>query len=426
MEQTTFDNLGVSQNLLNCLKGMGFQGATPVQELSIAPLMAGHDISVQAPTGTGKTCAFGIPIMEKVDAEASTVQTLILSPTRELAIQIASVLKNLAKYKPGVRVVAVFGGERIEKQFAALRRRPQIIVATPGRLLDHIARRTIRLQDVRMVVLDEADRMLDMGFRPDLNRILESVPVERQTALFSATMSKGILAIAENYQRSPRMLKIEQKSLTVESVKQYYTEVRTGAKESALAALLQKENFELTLVFVNTKRMAEKLSGHLQKCGLRVDALHGDMRQNQRDKVMKQYRSGELDVLVATDVASRGIDVYHIDAVINYDIPIDSDSYVHRIGRTGRADQDGVAYTFIYPREREQLKMMIRSTNAVIVPTGPAIVNTGLDSAEFMQTARQHAVPANFGQGQNSRYSKPERRQFASKDKSRYATGRYR
>lgn len=425
MEQTTFDKLGVSQNLLHCLEGMGFQSATPVQEISIAPLMAGYDISVQAPTGTGKTCAFGIPIVEKADAAAATVQTLVLSPTRELAIQIASVLRNLAKYKPGLRVVAVYGGERIEKQFAALRRRPQIVVATPGRLLDHIARRTIRLQDVRMVVLDEADRMLDMGFRPDLNRILESVPAERQTALFSATMSKGILAIAETYQREPQMLRIEQKSLTVESVKQYYTEVCTGAKEAALAALLKKERFGLSLVFVNTKRMAEKLSGHLQKYGLRVDALHGDMRQNQRDKVMKQYRSGELDVLVATDVASRGIDVYHIDAVINYDIPIDCDSYVHRIGRTGRADQYGVAYTLIYPREREQLKLMMRSTKAVIIPTGPAI-ETGLDSMEFTQTVRQNAIPASYGQGKNSRHSKPDRRQFAAKDKSRCAAGRYR
>ncbi len=425
MEQTTFDKLGVSQNLLHCLEGMGFQSATPVQEISIAPLMAGHDISVQAPTGTGKTCAFGIPIVEKADAAASTVQTLVLSPTRELAIQIASVLRNLAKYNPGLRIVAVYGGERIEKQFAALRRRPQIVVATPGRLLDHIARRTIRLQDVRMVVLDEADRMLDMGFRPDLNRILESVPAERQTALFSATMSKGILAIAETYQREPQMLRIEQKSLTVESVKQYYTEVRTGAKEAALAALLKKERFGLSLVFVNTKRMAEKLSGHLQKYGLRVDALHGDMRQNQRDKVMKQYRSGELDVLVATDVASRGIDVYHIDAVINYDIPIDCDSYVHRIGRTGRADQYGVAYTLIYPREREQLKLMMRSTKAVIIPTGPA-VEADLDSMEFTQTARQNAIPAGYGQGKNSRRSNPDRRQFATKDKSRCAAGRYR
>lgn len=422
-QSVTFKQLGVSAPMLETLGRMGFTSATPVQQLSIAPLLKGGDITVQAPTGTGKTCAFGIPVVERMDALSSTVQTIVLCPTRELAVQIASVMKSLTQSKPGLRVVAIFGGERIEKQFAALRRRPQIIVATPGRLLDHIARKTIRLNDVRTVILDEADRMLDMGFRPDLTRILESVPTERQTALFSATMSKGVLDIARTFQKDAEQLTIAQSSLTVDSVKQYYTEVRTGAKEGALVKLLREEDFGLSLIFVNTKRMADRLATSLQKNGFLADALHGDMRQNQRDKVMAKYRTGELRILVATDVASRGIDVYHIDAVINYDIPMDSDSYVHRIGRTGRAEQQGVSYTLIFPREREQLKQMMRSIKAVIIPTGPAIEDDIAD-ADFVRKARPYGQQPGYGApaAASSSRASSQTRHFGQRGKNRRAS----
>lgn len=416
MEQTTFESLNLSREMLSRLSGMGFTSATPVQALAIGPLMKGLDAAVQAPTGTGKTLAFGVPVMERIDALSSALQTLILCPTRELALQIASVLRGLASSKPGVRIAAIYGGEKIEKQFAALRRHPQIVVATPGRLLDHMGRRTIRLQDVNTVVLDEADRMLDMGFRPDLNRILDSVPENRQTALFSATLSSEILTIARTYQRNPQILKVEQVSLTVDSVRQYYSEVHKGAKESKLYSLLKEENFTLTLVFVNTKRMAKKLAERMQEKGFRADALHGDMRQSQRERVMQQYRAGRLDVLIATDVASRGIDVNNIDAVINYDIPLDSESYVHRIGRTGRADQSGIAHTIIYPEERAQLKSMMRSIRAMIIPTGP----------ELECPEAENTVPKTANLGFKRNGTQTHRRSYSPRSRSRSMAGGFR
>lgn len=414
--QTTFNQMDLSAQMLNCLSAMGFTCATPVQALAIKPLMNGLDAAVQAPTGTGKTLAFGIPVMERIDPLSSALQTLILSPTRELALQIASVLRGLANCKPGVRIATIYGGEKIERQFAALRRHPQIVVATPGRLLDHMGRRTIRLQDVNTVVLDEADRMLDMGFRPDLNRILDSVPKNRQTALFSATLSSEILTIAKTYQHNPQILKVEQVSLTVESVRQYYSEVQKGAKEAKLYSLLKEENFALTLVFVNTKRMAKKLAERMQEKGFRADALHGDMRQSQRERVMQQYRAGKLDVLIATDVASRGIDVNNIDAVINYDIPLDSESYVHRIGRTGRADQSGIAHTIIYPEERAQLKSMMRSLRAMIIPTGP----------ELECPEAENAVPKTANLGFKRNGTQTHRRSYSPRSRSRSMAGGFR
>jgi ATP-dependent RNA helicase DeaD len=416
MEQMTFAKLNISKQMLARLNGMGFTDATPVQALAIDPLMNGLDAAVQAPTGTGKTLAFGIPILERIDSASSAVQTVILCPTRELALQITSVLRGLAGCKPGVRMAAIYGGEKIEKQFAALRRNPQIIIATPGRLLDHMGRRTISLQDVNTVVLDEADRMLDMGFRPDLNRILDNVPEQRQTALFSATLSSEILAIAETYQRDPQILRVEQASLTVESVRQYYSEVLKGAKEEKLYSLLKEEKYALTLVFVNTKRMAKRLAERMQERGFRADALHGDMRQSQRERVMKQYRTGKLDMLIATDVASRGIDVSNIDAVINYDIPLDSESYVHRIGRTGRADQSGIAHTLIYPEERAQLKTMMRGIRAMIIPTGPEL--------QCPEAAEGKTKTVNLGYNRNG--TRNHRRSFSPRTRSRSIAGGFR
>ena len=370
MSTTAFADLGISDDILRSLDRMKFEQPTPVQQLTIMPFLAGEDLLVQAPTGTGKTGAFGMPIIQNIDCALKATQALILCPTRELALQITNVLRDLSSTRPKVRIVTIFGGENINKQFAALRVIPHIIVATPGRLLDHMQRRTVKLSTVRTVVLDEADRMLDMGFKRDMERILNTIPEERQTVMFSATIPQEIYMIAHEFQkRSVEEIRIEQESLTVDTVKQYYTAVHPGGKPDALVSLLRNNDFPLTLVFVNMKHRADKVAMQLKQRGFRAAALHGNMRQNQRDQVMKQYRMGQLDTLVATDVAARGIDVKNIDAVINYDAPLDDESYVHRIGRTGRAEQSGVAYTLIYQDEADRLRKMIRHLRVDIAPT---------------------------------------------------------
>ncbi len=346
---------------------MGYTQPSPVQEAAIGPMLDSQDLLVQAPTGTGKTAAFGIPSVEHVDRASRHIQTVILCPTRELAVQTARVLKQLASFKPGVRILALYGGEPISRQISALRRRPQIIVATPGRLIDHIQRRTTRLNHVQSVILDEADRMLDMGFREDIDTILQGMPDQRQTVLFSATIPDGIKKIAAEYQQDAGHIAIQQETLTVEKIQQFYCEVRRD-KTPVLLELLREKQFGLSLIFVATKVMAETLARQLSDAGFPADSLHGDLRQSQRDKVMERYRNGKVSILVATDVAARGIDVNQIDAVINYDIPGDCESYIHRIGRTGRADQEGCAYTLIYPRERSKLQGMMQTTKAPILP----------------------------------------------------------
>jgi len=368
MKTLSFTELNLTPSLQRGLDRMGFNETTPVQEKAIGPMMERQDLLVQAPTGTGKTCAFGIPAIEAVDMQNRNIQTVILCPTRELAIQTAGVLHKLTAYKQGIRIVALYGGERIERQITALRRRPQIIVATPGRMMDHMRRKTVRLEQVGLVVLDEADRMLDMGFREDMATILDSTPDKRQTVLFSATLSAEIKHIASKYQTDAKLIQIKQDTLTVDCVEQFYTEIRGKLKTTALMKLLRDQKFAQALVFVGTKRMADSLSQELGKSGFRAAALHGDLRQRQRDTVMDGYRKGRVDILVATDVAARGIDVDHIDAVINYDIPTDTDSYVHRIGRTGRKGNAGVAYTFIYPKERQTLRQIMVATGASILP----------------------------------------------------------
>ena len=414
MNTITFNQFDISPEILRGLDKMGFEAATEVQEKSIVPMMEKHDLMVQAPTGTGKTCAFGIPVIEAVDTRNSNIQSVILCPTRELAIQTATVLKRLTAFKPGVRIVALYGGERIERQMTALRRRPQIVVATPGRMMDHIRRRTARLKGVSLVVLDEADRMLDMGFREDMDTILESVPKERQTVLFSATLSEEIKRIAREYQINARHIQIKQETLTVDCVEQYYAEIRGKAKTPALVKLLQDKKFGLSLVFVGTKSMADELAGQLSQSGFRAAALHGDLRQRQRDIVMDQYRSRRIDILVATDVAARGIDVHNIDAVINYDLPQDSDSYVHRIGRTGRANKTGVAYSFVYPRERGRLQQIMLSTKAKIQPMAiEGIAGLPLTSGTSKSSGRRSYPAAGEG-GQGSRVAHRSKQSFWS------------
>lgn len=370
MQATPFKDLGITEDIQASLRRMKFERPTPVQELTIGGFLAGDDLLVQAPTGTGKTGAFGMPIVQQIDRAQRMTQALILCPTRELAVQISGVIRNLSKNKPGIRIATLYGGEKIGKQIAWLNTPPHIIVATPGRLMDHMQRKTVKLTNIRTAVLDEADRMLDMGFRKDMEKILSATPNTRQTVLFSATIPQEIYMIASQFlKRDAQEIRVEQESITVETVKQYYTAVHPGGKKDALLSLLKNNDYPLTLVFVNMKHRADKLALQLRKKGLRAAALHGDMNQNQRDNVMKQYRLGKLDTLVATDIAARGIDVKNIDAVINYDAPSDDESYVHRIGRTGRAEQEGIAYTLIHLDEADQLRKMIKNLKIDISPT---------------------------------------------------------
>ena len=365
-----FETLGVNKEILKSLSGMGIQVPTPVQQKVIGPFLQGGDLLVEAPTGTGKTCAFGIPVAQMMQREGRSPQALILSPTRELALQTTEVLRRLVQHLPGIRVAAVYGGENIQRQMAALRQRPQIVVATPGRLVDLLGRGSVDLGHLRMVVLDEADRMLDMGFRQDLNRIMDRVPAKRQTVLLSATMSREIKGVAERYQHRPQTIRIAPQTLAADAITQYFARVQTGQKNAELLSLLTAKQYPLALVFVRTKRRASSLALLLEKKGLRAGALHGNMSQPQRDRMMQKYRKGEVDVLVATDIAARGLDVHNIDAVINYDLPEDSDTYTHRIGRTGRAQHKGIALTFVDMAEEAKVRQIAQRSAVKLVPCG--------------------------------------------------------
>ena len=347
---------------------MGFTAMTPVQNEAIPLILQKQDVLVEAPTGTGKTCAFGVPLVEAIEADEPVIQALILCPTRELVLQTTSVLRQLTKYMEGVKIASVYGGERIDKQITALRRRPTIVVATPGRAIDFLQRRLLKLEHVKIAVLDEADRMLDMGFRDDIDTILLATPGDRQTVLFSATINDEVARIAGEYQQDAVTIKIGQETATAGSVYHFYIRTENKAKIPTLVKLLQEQKFSSCLVFVGTKSMTDTVAEHLSQNGYRAAALHGDLRQSQRDQVMNQYRKGTLGVLVATDVAARGIDVSNIAAVINFDIPQNAETYVHRIGRTGRAQQFGRAYTFIYHKELPKLRAIMSATKADIQP----------------------------------------------------------
>jgi len=375
MENLSFKDLNLSNEVQKAITDMGFEEATPIQSQSISHILDGKDLIGQAQTGTGKTCAFGIPAIEMIQPEIESIQVLVLCPTRELAIQSSEELKNLIKYKDGIRILPVYGGQPIDRQIMALKKRPQIIIGTPGRVMDHMRRRTLKLENLKMIVLDEADEMLNMGFREDIDTILEKVPGERQTILFSATMSKEILDITKKYQKNPIHIKVTHKELTVSNIEQYYLEVKEAAKLEVLARLIDTNEFKLSLVFCNTKRKVDELKTSLQSRGFAAEALHGDMRQEQRDKVMTMFRKGNIDILIATDVAARGIDVDDVEAVFNYDLPNDEEYYVHRIGRTGRAGRAGKAYTFIAGREIYKLKDIQRYTKSNISLIKPPSVN---------------------------------------------------
>lgn len=373
MNHLLFESLDVSKEVKRAIADMGFEEATPIQTLSIPLILEGRDILGQAQTGTGKTCAFGIPAVEKADVESSDVQTLILCPTRELAIQIAEELKLVAKHKRGVRILPIYGGQSIDRQLVALKGNPQIIIGTPGRVMDHLRRRTLKIENLKLLVLDEADEMLNMGFKEDIDTILETVPNERQTVLFSATMPRPILEITKRYQKNVEHIQIAHKQLEMPLISQFVIETRESMKIDILSRILDAENIKLSMVFCNTKRRVDEVTLHLQARGYMAAALHGDMNQQQRDRVMAQFRKSTLDVLVATDVAARGIDVDDIEAVFNIDVPNDEEYYVHRIGRTGRAGKSGSAYTFLTPGDIRKMKDIQHFTKAKLsvykVPT---------------------------------------------------------
>ena len=366
IESILFNQLEVSEEIIRAAQDMGFEETTPIQAKAIPVILEGKDIIAQAPTGTGKTCAFGIPAIELVDTSDDNVQVLILCPTRELVIQVAEEITALSKYKKGVRVLPIYGGQQIDRQISALRKKPQVIIGTPGRVMDHIRRRTLKLDDLNMIILDEADEMLNMGFREDIDIILESVPEERQFVLFSATLAKAILDIANKYQNDPVKVNVVHKELTVPTIEQYYLEVRDANKVEVLSRLIDANNFKLSVVFCNTKRRVDDLCRDLQARGYSAESLHGDMKQLQRDNVMSRFRNGLIDILIATDVAARGIDVDDVDAVFNYDVPRDEEYYVHRIGRTGRAKRQGVSYTFAAGKELVKLRDIQRYTKSKI------------------------------------------------------------
>ena len=371
MESIIFKDLNLSKEVQKAIAEMGFEEATPIQSLAIPHILNGSDVIGQAQTGTGKTCAFGIPAIEMINPELDGVQVLVLCPTRELAIQTSEELKNVSKHKRSVRILPVYGGQPIDRQILALKKRPQIIIGTPGRIMDHMRRHTLKFTNLRMIILDEADEMLNMGFREDIDTILEKVPEEKQTILFSATMPKEIMDLTARYQKEPVYVKAVHKELTVPSIEQYYLETSEALKIEMLSRLIDAGNIKLSLVFCNTKKRVDELASNLQSRGYSAEALHGDMKQLQRDRVMSKFRKGTIDILIATDVAARGIDVDNVEAVFNYDIPSDEEYYVHRIGRTGRAGRTGKAYTFVVGREIYKLRDIQRCTKSTIIPQKP-------------------------------------------------------
>ncbi|WP_051302847.1 DEAD/DEAH box helicase [Salibacterium aidingense] len=354
---TLFSELQMDKEILQAVNDMGFEEATPIQAEVIPKFKKGRDIIGQAQTGTGKTAAFGIPLIEQMKQEEKYPQGLVLAPTRELAIQVSEELNRLGRFK-GIQALAIYGGQEITRQIKALKRRPQIIVATPGRFMDHMRRKTIRPEYMESVVLDEADEMLSMGFIEDIETILDSVSKERQTLLFSATMPGRLQTVTEKFMNDPDVVKVKSKGITVSNIDQHYIEVPEREKFDTLCHLLDITPPELAIVFGRTKRRVDELSEALTQRGYAAAGIHGDLKQEQRDKVLRQFKKGILDILVATDVAARGLDVQNVTHVYNFDLPQDPESYVHRIGRTGRAGKEGAAISFSTPKEISHLRFI--------------------------------------------------------------------
>ena len=366
MTSRLFSELGLSPSLLKAIDRLGYEKAAPIQSEAIPLIMAGSDVVGQSQTGSGKTAAFGIPAVESVDPHVRAVQVIILCPTRELAVQVAEEIFKLSIFKSGVQAVPIYGGQSYDRQIRALKQGAQIVVGTPGRILDHLDRGTLRLDQVKMVVLDEADEMLDMGFRDDIEQVLKTVPTERQFICFSATMAKAIMDLINKSSRDPKTIRIDHKVLTVPTVEQAYYEIRGRTKTEALTRLIDLHDLKLGIIFCNTKRMVDDLTDELVARGYSADRIHGDMSQAQRELVMTKFRDSGLEFLVATDVAGRGIDVENIEVVFNYDLPWDEEDYVHRIGRTGRAGRSGRAFSLVAGREIYKLQSIERYTRVRI------------------------------------------------------------
>lgn len=354
---TTFSELGLSDEIVRSVSSMGFEEVTPIQQETIPLAMQGRDLIGQAQTGTGKTAAFGIPLLERLEPDSEHIQGIVLTPTRELAIQVAEELNKIGQFT-GARTLPIYGGQEIERQIRALKKRPRVIVATPGRLMDHMRRHTIRLKEIKIVILDEADEMLNMGFVEDIETILREVPAERQTLLFSATMPKQIQDLAQRFMKNPEIVRTMAKEVTVANIEQHYMEVQEKLKFDVLCRLLDIQSPELAIIFGRTKRRVDELSEGLAKRGYSAEGIHGDLTQSKRDSVIRQFKDGTIEVLVATDVAARGLDIGGVTHVYNFDIPQDTESYVHRIGRTGRAGRTGLALTFVTPREMDHLRLI--------------------------------------------------------------------
>ncbi len=362
-----FEDLGLSESVLRALDEYGYKEPTPIQVKTIPFIMEGKDVIGQSQTGTGKTASFGLPLIESIDVSLNKVQAIILCPTRELATQVTGELRKFTKYKEGVKVLAVYGGESIERQIKGLKQGVKIVVGTPGRVMDHMRRKTLKLDNVKMCVLDEADEMLNMGFEEDIETILKEVPSERQTVLFSATMNKRILGITKKYLKEPKNIKIKVKELTVDRIEQISLEVKQAMKDDTVMRLIDLNNPTKAVVFCNTKRKVDDLIEKLKSNGYKAESLHGDIKQAQRDRIMKRFKTGEFQILVATDVVARGIDVDELELVINYDIPQEEEYYVHRIGRTGRNGNIGKAYTFVVGKEKSKIYSIQKYANTKIL-----------------------------------------------------------
>ena len=390
----------IHPNILRAVEDMGFEMMSPIQEQAIPTLLTGRDIIGQAQTGTGKTAAFGIPMIQSVDAELKKLQAIVLCPTRELAIQAAEEIRKLAKYMHGVKVLPVYGGQDITRQIRALSQGVQIIVGTPGRVMDHMRRHTIKTAHVKMIVLDEADEMLNMGFREDIETILKDMPQERQMALFSATMPKPILDITHTYQKDAQYIRVTPKEITVDTIKQAYYRISKKDKMAALCRLLDYYQPMRSLIFCNTKKMVDEMTEILKQRDYQAEGLHGDLSQHQRDMVMGAFRNGRCAILIATDVAARGIDVSGVDAVFNYDVPEDIEYYVHRIGRTGRAGKTGRSFTLVTGREIYKIREIERICHTQIkerkLPTPKDImrVKAGTVLAQAMEVMDEKDLSA--------------------------------
>ena len=346
-DQVKYADLGLSTELMRAIDKKGYVQATPVQSGSIPHFMEWKDVIAKAPTGTGKTFAFGIPMVEHIDPESNKVNALVLAPTRELAIQIQDELRDLCAFKEGVRVVCLYGGQPIDKQINQLKKNPQIVVATPGRLMDHVKRRTVRLDKVETIVLDEADRMLDMGFVRDVTHILDLMPKRRNLGLFSATISREVMDISWVYQRDPVEITVHADEQNKPDIAQYRLDVERNQKMETMVRLMELGEYDRIIAFCNTKNMTDRLAGLLKMKGITCEAIHGDIQQRVREKTLQKFRDGKMRVLVATDVAARGLDIDDVDAVFNYDVPDENEYYIHRVGRTGRAKRHGVAFTLV-------------------------------------------------------------------------------